>query len=576
MRVRERRAARARAVAIAVIVGALPTLLSCRQSAATQRPRHVGDISEVQPERLQPLHRAAWDQLQAAVQADPAGSAVVETADALLGMQPPIEIELAAQQAKAEHAYLNRLDPEAVLIVDQALSGIRVDPDDPAPVIVELARVRARAMVRGGDPARAVVALEDPVLSVPGALDPVERFGLRAVALDRNAQFADAVAAYARWRAQVAEHDPAAVFAEQRIAVLGRTVDPAELVARLEAIPNAHARQCVAAKARRADPASDAPAWVGRCGGGANRVGVLLPRTGPLSALADVQLAAASVAIPLLLQELDHPVEVLWRDAGSSAGSATAAARALVAAGADVLVGPIGQKHVRAVAAGLGENIPVVVPGEGSGRALGVAPTLEARIDALLQQARALGARRFVLAAPSNTYGDRAVAAVQERLEQSERKTLIIQRYEPGTTSFAPIVAPLLPALRSQAALLIPDHVARVELFVRQLARSGSPPAVDGREGALVLSTAEGASPAALGSGHEVMEGLWLAPTAYQTDDADAFVRAYAQHQGTEPGDQALLVYRALRAAILGAAPARAMALAVQGGRLVQDPSPPA
>lgn len=576
MRARERRAFRARALAIALIVGALPTLLSCRQSGATQRPRPWNDTG-LKASDVEPPVREAWEALAQARATDPAAPEVVVAADELLQLQPPLQLELQAHLAKAEQAYRVGRDPQAILVVDEALSGLQPPAGSVPAVLVELSRVRLRAMVRGGDPARALVALDEPWLSTPGALEQVERLGLRAVALDRNGQYADALVAYARWRAQLGSEAPAAVYAEQRMAVLGRGVDPDALVQRLAELPSSLARQCVAAKAGHQDPPADAPPWVARCGGGASRIGILLPRTGRLSALADTQLAAAAVAVPLLLREVDGSVEVLWRDAGSTQGTAVAGARELVAAGADIIVGPVGSKSVRAVTAGVASGVPVVVPGESLGRAQGVAPSLEARVHALVHRARGQGARRFVVATPANAYGKRAVKALQGVLEDSERKSLIIQEYEPSTTSFAPVVAPLLPALNDKAALLVPDHVSRVELLVRQLARSGRPPTLDGKEGALILSTAEGASPAALGAGHEILENLWVSPTAAESEDTEAFVQAYLEQEGEPPGDQALLVYWALRRALLGSSGrAKARALAVQGGRLVPSPPPPA
>jgi ABC-type branched-subunit amino acid transport system substrate-binding protein len=148
---------------------------------------------------------------------------------------------------------------------------------------------------------------------------------------------------------------------------------------------------------------------------------------------------------------------------------------------------------------------------------------------------------------------------------------MIVQTYSPDTTSFAPILAPIMPALKKGAALLVPDHLSRVELLVRQLARAGRVPSVDGSDGALVLSTAEGASPAALKPGSEVLEGLWLAPAAAETAEAQAFVQAYTAGQGEPPGDQALLVFQALRRAVGGSGDVavRPTLMRVHRGKLV-------
>jgi ABC-type branched-subunit amino acid transport system substrate-binding protein len=133
----------------------------------------------------------------------------------------------------------------------------------------------------------------------------------------------------------------------------------------------------------------------------------------------------------------------------------------------------------------------------------------------------------------------------------------------------------MLPALHRGAALLIPDHISRVELLVRQLARSGKPPTA--ADGPLVLSTVEGTQAESLGPGHEVLTGLWVAPVAAESAATRRFVEAYTEAQGEPPGDQALLVYYALQQALTGAVVDAKAVLRIeagQGGRLVPASAP--
>src|SRR5690606_1971906 len=99
------------------------------------------------------------------------------------------------------------------------------------------------------------------------------------------------------------------------------------------------------------------------------------------------------------------PPPLQWRDSGSTTRSAEAAARALVGEGTRVLVGPIGAKNVTAVAGQVQGQAVVIVPGEGRGAAAGVAPSLEQRVRALVDRARAERRDRLVVLAPDNAYG---------------------------------------------------------------------------------------------------------------------------------------------------------------------------
>ena len=565
MRKRDRRPRALCRLALVLVAGALPTLGSCRASRSAQpTPTYLGDFRDVGPRHVDAEYRDDWDALTRAREADPAAPAVAEAADRLLARDPPADIRLAAQLAKAEQAFLAREDARAILLVDEALTSSDADANV-HDTRAALAVVRVRALARSGDAARALDVLAEPLLD---GLADEERRGLHAVALDRDGQRAEAMIAFARWRAMLDDDDPAAAYAEERFLFLGAGV-PTEVLAELAGtLPDGPDRDCLRVRARLAEPRR-APAWVSRCGRAVARVGILLPRTGPLSALADTQLAAASVGARVLTAE--GGVEILWRDAGSSPAQAAAAARELVADGADVLVGPIGASNARAVVEGVGKGTRVVLPGERVGDTAGVAPTLEARIGALVAQARAQGATRFLVAAPDNAYGRRAVTAIRASLEPSLAKSLIVQTYSPDTTSFAPTIAPFIPILRKGTALLVPDHLSRVDLLVRQLARADRRPSPDGSDGPLVLTTAEGASAAALKSGSEVLNGLWLAPAAAETADTESFVQAFTAAQGEPPGDQALLVFQALRHALGSGADgaARPVLMRVQGGTLV-------
>ncbi len=203
---------------------------------------------------------------------------------------------------------------------------------------------------------------------------------------------------------------------------------------------------------------------------------------------------------------------------------------------------------------------------------MGVAPSLERRVGALVGLAEAQARDRIVVLAPDNGYGRRAVKAIESAAAGRFSKPLVVRTYPPQTTTFGPHVNPVMTALRSETALLVPDTLARTELLVRQLARSGRMPAHDDVPGLMVLTTAEGVDPEGLARARDVLEGVWVVPAAARGPEADAFSAAYVRLQGSPPGDQALLLFYALSQAIGGqpsSAAGQATPTRVQGGRLV-------
>lgn len=527
-------------------VGLLCGGAQCRRAGPT--PPHPGAAGALDLRPSDPQQRADWDRLQEARAADPAGAEVRAIAEHVLAGQPSLTMRLAALRAKAEHAYLNREDEVAIATAEQGL-GLVPEPSEESQVLVDLARIRLRALVRGGDPAAALAALSDPRVQARGGLEPAEAAGLAAVALDRNADGPAAVAALVRWRELLADEDPTAAWVEQRVALRADALAPAALTEVISGLPPGPGRACL--QARRGEPVADPqPDWVAACTASSGSIGLLLPRSGPFSAFSDEQLAAAMATVDVVASEGPVP-RLLWRDSGSSPKSARAAARSLMDQGARVLVGPVGAKNVKAVASEVQGRAALIVPGEGRRGATGVAPRLEQRVAALVDHARAQGRDRLVVLAPDNGYGRRAVKAIESQAA-GFAKPLVTRLYPPQTTSFGPHVNPVMTALRGDAALLVPDTLIRTELVVRQVARSGRMPARPDVPGVMVLATAEGVSPQTLDRARDVLEGVWMAPAAPRGPAGEAFEAAYTRMQGERPGDQGLLVYHALSQAITG------------------------
>jgi len=537
--------------------------VACRSTKAGNGP----PAATVTPVRVDPEYQNEWEAVQDARSTDPAGPGVVSAADRLLARDPPLGLRLAALHAKVASAYLQgddaaaqRWGDEAVAAVSASGGATAVEGRGESELFVDLQRLSALAAARSGDPERALAALA--ALEAAKGIEPVELWAARALARERQGRRAEAFVAYAEWRSRLVDGTPEARFAEERVRELGSALSRTERED-LAAGTSGDVARCLAP-----DGGEGGPTWLRACRLSERRIGMLLPRSGRLAGLADQHLAAA-VASVRVLGGGGGGVEVVWADSGSSADEVRSAAEGLRRAGVDAVVGPVGAGNVGAATRALGKDIVVVLPGESSEGARGVAPTLEDRCAALVTEARRRRVPLVVLA-PENGYGKRAGRAVEKAAEAQGVKVVLRRDFPEATTSFAPILDPALGALRQGAALVVLDRVDRMELVLRQAARDGFAAAGNGKA-IVVLSTGESLEPAALGGGHEVLEGVWLAPAAWPDADAAGFAEAFRAQEGHEPGDQALLVWRALSAAWQDrpSEVPRAAVVRVQGGRLV-------
>jgi len=474
-----------------------------------------------------------------------------------------VEERTGALLVHSEQAYSDGDDATAIAAAEAGLAEAQAQGPELAAQATALQVVRVRALVRGGPPDAALSALQ----RLPAGAVPEDQLrGMKAIVLDRKGDREDAIVAHAQWREALRAGTPDASYAEQRFEVLAAELTRARLRALARSLGEGDAAACLATRAGDAVP-SGSPSWVRGCRRPPLRVAVLLPRSGRYAALADTHLAAVSAALAVLARRSGRPLRVLWRDSASSPERARAQAQALLDAGAQVIVGPVGPDSVRATVDAVADRIPIVVPGEGP---LGVAPDLEGRVAALVEHARRQGAAGAVVLAPDSSYGRRATAGVVAALERHGSKPLKIITYSPSTTSFAKVLDPVLPALGKGAALLCPDRLTRVELVVRQLKRKGLGPA----SGTMVLTTGEGVGPSSLAAAGRALEGVWIAPVAAPSAGTRQFQLAYATREGQEPDDQALLLWHALARAVAGGSGGRPqpVLLRVEGGRLVEKP----
>jgi ABC-type branched-subunit amino acid transport system substrate-binding protein len=546
------------------------TIASCRTGRARTQlppPQYLGDFRGA-PTAVDPAFAEPWEALQSAVAADPGSVATVEAADRLLAAGPPFELRLWGVHAKANATYLAGDDDGAVRMVDQVLAAAARESAPDA--ISALNLLLCRALVRSGDPARGLVVLDSPALEREGVVTADEALALRAIGLDRAGR-PEALVAFVKWRAAITVDDAAGAFALRRAKALGSAMGSRATAKAAEGEGGATAA-CLRGLSGAAIGELDPP-WLAQCQAAPPKIGILLPRTGPMAVLADTHLAAATAALEVIGSRPGSR-DVVWQDAGADASSAADGAAALVAAGVNVIVGPVGPAAVRAAKARVGGSARIVVPGEPVGDVTGAAPTLERRVAALVGVAVDRGATEVIVLAPESSYGKRAQAAAAAALADAKRPKPRAVSYPAESTSFAPVTDPFVKSLGPRTAVVIADHVARTELIVRQLTRDGKGPASKG--GPLVLATAEGIADAPTATGQDVLAELIVAPTAATTPRAEPFARAFTAAEGTAPPDQALLVHQALLLAFDGAPPdPMPVVLArVLGGRLVVEADP--
>ncbi len=188
------------------------------------------------------------------------------------------------------------------------------------------------------------------------------------------------------------------------------------------------------------------------------RVGLLLPFS-----LRPQDAAALYSAAELALFDHGDPGTLLIpRDAGSTEASAAAAANALVADGADIIIGPVLREGVAGAAAtARRENIPVI--GFSSDRSVAgngvylLSFQLEDEVARLVAFAASRDIRSIAFLAPANEYGRRVEAAL--RAEAQARGVSIVQaqlynRTDTDATAAATALATGLRGAPAQAILI--------------------------------------------------------------------------------------------------------------------------
>lgn len=274
------------------------------------------------------------------------------------------------------------------------------------------------------------------------------------------------------------------------------------------------------------------------------RVGLLLPFS-----LRPQDASALYNAAELALFDHGGPnTLIIPRDAGSDEASANAAARALVADGADIIVGPVLREGVAGAAnAARGRNIPVI--GFSSDRTVAgngvylLSFQLEDEISRMVSFAAEHNIRTIALLAPSNEYGRRVEQALRTEARLRGVSIVSAQLYNRTDTDAAAAATALATTLRTTPAqgILIAEGGTPLRAIGTALVQNG----VD-RSQVRLMGTSAWAGDA---QREPTLAGGWyVSPDPAARQD---FENRYQRTYGREPTRLASLGYDAVALASL-------------------------
>lgn len=203
------------------------------------------------------------------------------------------------------------------------------------------------------------------------------------------------------------------------------------------------------------------------------RVGLLLPFS-----LRPQDAASLYNAAELALFELGNQNTLLIpRDAGSTEASANAAAQALIADGADIIVGPVVREGVTGAGqAAASRNIPVI--GFSSDRMVGgngvylLSFQPEDEVLRLVSYAASQNIRTIALLAPANDYGRRIESAVRAEAQANGVTIVTTQLYNRTDAEAAAAARALASGARPQG-IIIADSGAPLRAIGTALVQAG-------------------------------------------------------------------------------------------------------
>jgi branched-chain amino acid transport system substrate-binding protein len=222
---------------------------------------------------------------------------------------------------------------------------------------------------------------------------------------------------------------------------------------------------------------------------GPAKVALLVPLSGANAGLGQAMLDAAQLA---LFEAPDDRLTLVPRDTGGNAEGAAKAARAVIADGARLILGPLLAAEVEAVkplARDARLNViafsTVTDLAGGNIFLMGFLPRQEVVRE--VGQARERGLARFAAVAPNSPYGHLMADALRDVASASGATVTRVEFYDPRANDTAPAVRRLMPGGRASAdsdagavaaptfdALLLPEGGATLKQLARQVKEAES------------------------------------------------------------------------------------------------------
>lgn len=270
------------------------------------------------------------------------------------------------------------------------------------------------------------------------------------------------------------------------------------------------------------------------------RVGVILPFTNGSGATRHLAVSMMNAAEMALYDSGNHKIVLMTADEGGGGYEAADAARTLIGEGAEIILGPLFAKSVRAVAPIAQQHgIPVIafstdrsVAGNGV-YLLSFQP--ENEVKRIISYAAAQGHSNFAALVPLNAYGDHVADAVRQNVAAVSGQLTDLEHFNPKSGDVVDQAAAI--SASHPDALLVGQGGALLRGIAPTLAFDNL-----GGDQVQLLGTGVWDDPSIL---HEpALVGGWFA--APQPDADDAFDARYHKLFGDKPAQLTTLSYDAV------------------------------
>ncbi|WP_343717662.1 penicillin-binding protein activator [Inquilinus sp.] len=266
---------------------------------------------------------------------------------------------------------------------------------------------------------------------------------------------------------------------------------------------------------------------------GVLRVGLLLPLSGSNASLGEAMQRAAQMAV----FDTGTQVVLLPRDTGDNASAASQSAQAVIAQGADIILGPLFSKAVSPVAqqaraAGINVVSFSTDTAQAGGNVFLLSVLQQQAIDRIVGYGVNHGMRRYAFLAPNTQYGQLMRKAMADAAAKYGAEVPVVELYDSKLSDPTPLQQKL--QATPVDAVLVADVGSRLGVVAPMLGYSGVT--------AKLMGTGQWDDPSV--NRQSYLAGAWYAaPDPSRRAD---FESRYAQQFGAPPPRLATLAYDAV------------------------------